>query len=154
MMKLKFILMSILVLGCLCMAKNVQAADSDNIAYEHTFKTSGWNTPAHDILTVQRGNHSTFGPYMTIRNETGLGSKKVKCSVVVYDTNGNDYNACYNMTGTGPGAYFMLSEGTTYKVTMLEVYYTNSEVTLRYRKEYTATWGATLTGYFNPWVTQ
>ena len=153
-MKFRFIIMSILVLGCLCMAKNVQAADSDNIAYEHTFKSSGWNTPAHDILTVPMGNHLRFGPYMTIRNETGLGTKKVKCSIVVYDPNGNDFNACYNMTGTGPGEYFMLSEGTTYKVTMLEIYHTNPEVTLRYRKEYTATWGATLTGYFNPWVTQ
>ena len=136
------------------MAKNVQATDSDNIAYEHTFKSSGWNTDWHDILTVPMGNHSVFGPYMTIKNETGLGNKKVKCNVIVYDTNGAKLNACENMTGTGAGAYFILSEGTTYKVRMISSYWTNSEVTLRYRKEYTATWGATLTGYFNPWVTQ
>lgn len=112
------------------------------------------NNQWHNIMTVQRGNHSTFGPYMTTRNETGLGTKKVKCNVIVYDTNGALLNACENMTGTGVGAYFMLSEGPTYKVTMIPYYWQNPEVTLRFRKEYTATWGATLTGYFIPWVTQ
>ena len=152
-MKFRFIIMSILVLGCLCMAKNVQAADSDNIAYEHTFKSSGWNTPIHDIMTITRKSNTLFGPYMIIKNESGLGNNKLKVYISVIDEDGNLSNCMENMTGTGVLSYFDMSEGTAYKLTINPSCTMHPQIKLRFQKGFTATWGATVTGYFNPYVT-